>query len=103
MGSFAKQKNRESTVVGSEFPDIHIVQFCCHIEVFTVEGSAHRLPSGGDRSDELPMVLIAHLDRHGKCRLVGLPAIRDRVGLRIKAQLEGGNGSMAEIFVEDGS
>src|SRR4051812_45182972 len=58
----------------------------------------HRVVTGVMK---LPMFPIAHLYRHGKCRFVSLPAICDGVSLRIKVQFKRGNGSMAEILVED--
>src|SRR5215469_6540351 len=86
----------------SKLPDIHVVQVCSHIELFTVERSTHGLPASGDWCDQLPMFLVSHPNWHGKCRFVGLPAIRDGVSLPIKAQLQCWNGSITEILVEDG-
>src|SRR5215469_483578 len=85
----------------SEPTDIHVVQVRSHVELITVEGCGHGLPLGGDRCDDLPMILVAYLDGHGESRLVGLPAIRHGVSLWIKPQLERWNGCMTEILVED--
>jgi hypothetical protein len=85
----------------SELPHIYVVQVGSHLKLLRGVGSDHGLPSGGDRRDELPMVFIAHLDRHGKCRFVGLPAIRYGMSLGIKAQFERWNGGMTQILVED--
>ena len=51
---------------------------------------------------DLPVVLVADLDRHREGCLIGLPAVGNGVSLRVELQLEHRDGSVAEVFVEDG-
>src|SRR6185437_2824795 len=79
-----------------------VIEVCGDSEVLTVEWSLQRLPTRGDRRDDLTVVLVTDLDRHRKGCLIRLPAVGDSVSLRVELQLEHRDGSVAEVFVEDG-
>jgi hypothetical protein len=85
-----------------ELSDIYVIQVCGNVKMLAIKLRAHGLPVGSGGRDQLPLDLVADLDRHCKIRLIGYPTIVYGVSLLVEAQLQRGNRGMAQVLIENG-